>query len=359
MRRLPILNGIAALMVVLNHTVSYGFNAMFFWTDRYKDVSVPTFEAIGTLPYYFLFAIHHLAEFAIPAFLFVSGFFLAFTAKGNSEGINSDLLISRIKKLIAPFIIWSIIVNVLLLRRLPPTIDEVLRMYYYIPLIAQYYLLSPIIVAIAKKRWFLLLIGSAFLQIGVEIITLLQLLEIGYPGQNIFVLATPVWFFPGRLFYFSIGVLAGLYQQKFFDWVRKYQWIVLASMLALLVLSILEYLLVSQLTGIAWLVPHFSGGIKALFATSLVICFFAFPDIKVPFTKELSDLGGKSLGIYLVNTPAIYLIAYSMYFITPWALGNQIVYQSVLIAAGLGIPLLMMEVLRKPSIRKFYTFILG
>jgi len=269
------------------------------------------------------------------------------------------LVSSRIKKLISPFVIWSILVNVILLRRIPPTAEEVLQMYYYIPLIAQYYLLSPIIIRIAKNRWLILLIGAGLLQLSVEFVVLFRLLEISFPGREILALGTPVWLFPGRIFYFCVGVVASLNQQRFTNWILKYRWAMFVSMLSLFALLFVEYSWVSKLTGIAWLVPRYSGVIKTLFAMTVVLCFFAFPNLKIPFDKWLSDLGGKSFGIYLVNTPAIFVVAYAMYYVTPWALGYQIIYQPVLIAAGLGIPLVLMAVFKKPRVRRIYPLIFG
>ena len=74
-RRLPLLNGLAALASVLYHSTSWGFVAMFWWTHRYLAVSVPNFDQLGSLSYYGLRVIEQLIAFAIAAFLFISGFF--------------------------------------------------------------------------------------------------------------------------------------------------------------------------------------------------------------------------------------------------------------------------------------------
>jgi peptidoglycan/LPS O-acetylase OafA/YrhL len=358
-RRLPILNGIAALMVVLKHTTSYGFNAMFLWADRYRVIDVPTFDMIGTLPYYILFIINRMADIAIPAFLFISGYIIAFTSKTNTAETTRNYSISRIKKLIAPFLVWSLVVNILLLRRFPPPIEDIIRMYYYIPLVIQYYLLSSIIVHLAQKRWMILLTGAAVLQIGVEIIGLLRLLNIDYFGHNQLTFITALWLFPGKILFFVFGVVAGLHQEQFSRWTKKHCWKLITLMLLLGSLSYVEYSLVSNLTEIPWLVPHYSGVMHALFTISFVLCFFAFENLKIPYTKELSELGGKSLGIYLLNTPAIFLAASAMYYFTPWALEYQTVYQSVLFIVGLGLPLLFMKTFKRSWLRKAYPYFCG
>ena len=65
-------------MVPLHHSTAYGLQAMFEWTNRYRDVAVPNFDQLGTLPYYVLMFARQFDAFGVPAFLFVSGFFIAF-----------------------------------------------------------------------------------------------------------------------------------------------------------------------------------------------------------------------------------------------------------------------------------------
>jgi probable poly-beta-1,6-N-acetyl-D-glucosamine export protein len=356
MKRLLILNGISAFMVVTNHSAIYGINALLSW--RYGSGAEPHFESIGTLQYNILFTIHHIAEFAIPAFLFVSGYFIAFIAKSSTPGLIWDYAKSRIKKLIVPYMIWSFITNVILLRRIPPTINEILSMYYFIPLVVQYYLLSPLIIRLAQKRWLLLLVITAVFQFSTDVIRLLQLLNIDFPGFNLFISFARVWLFPGRILYFSIGVVAGVYQQEFSEWVKKFRWYIFAVMLISLALSFIEYAWVSRVTGIEGL-TGFRGVTKILFSISLILCYFGFDNLKLPYQNWLSELGGKSLAIYLIHTPAIYTIASLMYYFSPWVLSYQILYQSILIVTGLSVPLLMMASFRKPLVRKFYPLIYG
>jgi hypothetical protein len=49
---------------VLNHTVGWGFIALIWWTDRYRAVAVPNFDAVGGVNYWLLRAGEALAAFA-------------------------------------------------------------------------------------------------------------------------------------------------------------------------------------------------------------------------------------------------------------------------------------------------------
>lgn len=357
-KRLLPLNGLAALMVVLNHSASYGLNALFFWTDRYRRVSVPNFDQYGSLTYYILFFIHELAEFAIPAFLFISGFFIAFAARNDEGELKWDFVISRIKKLILPFLLWSIVIAVLL-RRFPPTFRQFMTIYYYVPLIIQYYLLSPILVPLARRYPQVLLISAAIVQLGLESLRLLALLGVNFPGMQLLIELTPIYFFPGRIFYFSIGLVAGLHLEGFSKWLIGAKWVLLTLAGVLLLLSMAEYEYLAELLDRKWLVPEYSGIFRALFAVAFTLSLVAFDKIPLPFWAKLSRLGSKSLGVYFINTPALYVVGLLMYKFSPGLLGMPLIYQAILIAFGLGTPLFMMEILQKIPVKRIYHLAFG
>ena len=76
-KRLLLLNGVAIVCVILFHATGFGFTAMFAWAHRYREVSSPNFDAVGTGAYYAFRLIEQFVVFAIPAFLFVSGYFVS------------------------------------------------------------------------------------------------------------------------------------------------------------------------------------------------------------------------------------------------------------------------------------------
>lgn len=357
-KRLLLLNGLAALMVVINHSASYGLNALFFWTDRYRDVAAPNFDAYGSFAYYALFITHEIAEFAIPAFLFVSGFFVAFAARTATAGVTWDFIFSRIKKLIIPFAIWSVIM-IILLRRFPPTVQEVLTVYYYIPLIIQYYLLSPIIVPLAKNHWKLLLILAAIIQLTLGTLRLLPLLGVEVPGVELIIRLTPIWFFPSRIFYFSLGVVAGLHIQAFGHWISRAKWGLLATAVIAFVLTLLEYEYLVRLLDRYWLIPVYGGALKPIYAVSLVLCILAFAEVRLPYANRIEGIGTKSLGIYFINTPVLYVVGSLLYYFAPAVLGMPFLYQAILLSFGYAVPLLLMSVTVRTPARRVYRHVFG
>ena len=109
-RRLLLLNGLAVVGAVLNHTTGWGFTAMFWWVHRYLPVEPPNFDQMGSAGYYLLLGLQQAIMFAVPAFLFVSGYFIAF-ATGRQDLKGSWRLIrSRIIYLLVPYLVWSLLV---------------------------------------------------------------------------------------------------------------------------------------------------------------------------------------------------------------------------------------------------------
>lgn len=353
-RRLLLLNGLAAFAVVIHHTAAYGLQAMFEWTNRYRAVAVPNYDQLGSAPYYALMTIRHLDGYALPAFLFVSGFFAAFMARSEQPW---GAVTKRIQQLLAPFVIWTLI-RYILLMRVPSTVDDILNPYHFIPVLCQFYLLSPLIVSAARKWWKSVLFMAAAFQLGLLGYRYMNILGETLPFQE-YVLSMPRWIFLEYSFWFPLGVVVGLQPRQSQLLFRRMKWRLLAGLIGVAVLTMVEYEVVASVTGNEWLGPTFRGATGVVYSLLFILCFLAFDQISVPFSEQLSQIGSRSLGIYMANIPAIYVLAVFMYDVTPWALGNQLVYQLVLFAAGLGGPLLLMELLRRTPARQAYSYVFG
>ena len=87
-KRVFLLNGLAIVAVVCNHAASWGYTALFWWTDRYRPVTVPNYDQLGSLSYWAIVVVRQLTVFSLPAFLFVSGFFVAYASRGNRSSLT-------------------------------------------------------------------------------------------------------------------------------------------------------------------------------------------------------------------------------------------------------------------------------
>ena len=358
-RKLLILNGLAILGVTIQHANAYGMQAMFFWTDRYLPVSVPNFDQLDSLAYYLTLTTRQLATFAVPAFLFISGFFIAFMARGDESRITWKVIVSRLKFLVIPFIIWTC-VRFLMLGRIPSSVEEVLGPYHFIPMLIQFYLISPILVPVAKRWGKELLIGVAALHLGLQTVNYVNGLGLEYGSQQIIQSMTPRWFILGQQpFWFPFGLVAGLHIQQFQSWLARTKRVFLTGAVALAPAAILEYQFVDKLNGEPWLSPAFGGFTRTFFILAFILWFLAMEKESLPFPENLSKLGARSLGIYLGNIPFVYVVAVFMYHVTPRMLGHQFFYQAILFSAGLFGPLLLMEAVRRSPARRWYRHVFG
>lgn len=356
--RLLLLNGLAVLMVPLHHSTFLGIEAMFNWTNRYMDVSVPNFDQLGSVSFYVLMFIRQMDAFGVPAFLFVSGFFVAFMARGESRRVTPNDVVPRIKVLLVPFILWTML-RYVLLTRFPSSIDDILDPYYYLVVLIQLYLLSPLLVRIADSRPIFLLAGAALIHLSFRSIMFFNLIGVEDPILTVVTEYNVRWIFPAWLLHFSLGLVVGLNVENASAWLHRRRWWLLAAVIVTLSLSMVEYELLARWSGQEWLGPNNPGISRIAYATLVAPCILAFSATRLPLSKHLAHLGASSLGIYLANIPFAYSIAVIMYHLTPAVLGSQLVYQSVLILVGLGGPLILMWMWKRLPVRKYYRFAFG
>jgi peptidoglycan/LPS O-acetylase OafA/YrhL len=356
-KRLLWLNGIAIIAIAVHHAAAFSLQAMFDWTDRYLAVPVPNYDQLGSTAYYILMILRLLATFAGPAFFFISGYFIGITAKGSRSTVSWSMVFSRIRLLLAPFLLWTV-VRFILLRDLPQNIDDVLTPYHWIPLLIQFYLVSPFIVILAKRSWKLLLL--AIFCIGLFGSVMAYQTAFGGESAQALAASLPNWFFLIILpFWFPFGVVMGLHWIEFKPRLVRYRWHLLVATVVMAILVLVEYAVVDQLNGPEWLGPGFGGFTKFPYSLFLILSYLAFDKSYMPLADEVSLIGTKSLGIYLGNIPSIYVAAILMYRLTPSLLGYQLVYFVILVLVGLGVPLLLMEAVRRSPVRHRYRILFG
>ena len=367
-KRLLYLNGIAILSVLLFHGAGWGITAMFAWAHRYLPVASPDYSQVGSIDYFLMRIIEQLVVFSIPAFLFVSGYFVAFIAGQRKIKDYWNSITSRIKFLILPYLFWSLIF--IAMRsiegrpfNLGTTVISLLTgattpAYYFVPLLIQYYLLSVLLVPIARKNWKLLLLVTGIFQIGVHILQYPIVLGMT-PGLTEFYYTWfPKWFFPVRLFWFCAGLVMGFHISQFKDWVFRLRPLWIGGSAILFLIGIVEWeWLIRQAGNFGLEMQHTL--VDALYAVTVILALLSLMDKKVPFASMVSDVGVKSFGIYLVHVPAMEYFNRAVYHLAP----NMLAFQSVLmvlsVAVGLDGPLLLMVLVRRSSLKRLYSYIFG
>lgn len=366
-KRLLYLNGLAVLTVILYHSSAWGFIAMFFWTDQYRPVDVPNFDQLGSLPYFALRGIEQLIIYGIPAFLFVSGFFIAISTRRTETTIGWKLIFSRIKNLVIPFLIWSVLILGLeILQGARFTALELIRTillgqtteaYYFVPVLVQLYILAPFLVPLARRNWKLLLFAAGLLQLVVLLLRYAMILDFDTALEPLLFL-TRSWFFPGFIFWFVMGIVVGFHLDKFKAQLTRFRWLFVAGLVVFFIIGMVEWELLLRASGEAWIGPR-ETLIDNFYAGFFLLTFLAFSDIQLPLPGRMSTLGTRSYGIYLAHSPVLEYTARVVYNVAPIILGYQILFQPILYAAGLGIPLLLMALVNRSPLRRYYSYLFG
>lgn len=369
-RRLLLLNGLAIIAVVLNHAIGWGYTAMFWWTDRYAAVTVPNYAQIGSFDYYLLRTIEQLVIFAVPAFLFVSGFFMAIATNRSRANVAWALIGARIRGLAIPYLLWSILIFVVMfLEGQRQSATGYLRLlitgrtappYYFVPLLIQLYLLSPLLVPAARKNWKLLLIFTAIIQLCIRTLSYLNIIGALPLALRPLMVLTPGWFFPGHLFWFAAGIVIGFNLDSLKLILARTKWMLLAFALILFALGMVEWEMILRASSEPWIAPA-QTLLDNLYAASFILTFLAFSDAKIPFASQLGEWGSRSFGIYLAHALVLQLTARAIAVLAPSLLSQQLLFQAILIIPGLAIPLLLMSLANteKSPVRPYFQYLFG
>jgi len=343
----------------------WGWIAMILWTHRYLPVSVPNYDQVGSVSYYVIRLVSQLIVFAIPAFLFISGLFLAFATGRDQRNVPLRTVFGRIKFLVIPYLIWSMILICGLLlegKSLNPvqTIGQILTgdisgPYYFIPLLVQLYLLAPFMVPFASKHWKSLLLVTGLIQLITQALLYPLVLGIKIPYLSVG-FQIPSWSFPNRIFWLALGLVVGFHLPEFKAMLAKVKWSMLALTLILFVVGFYEWEIIFQANQFFTPIETVIDSFYALF---FIFTFLAFDKAALPLTRQINKLGSNVYGIYLAHVPAQEYTARIIYHLAPWLLGQQLLFMPIIFIAGLVFPLLLMEVFRRSPISRFYQYVFG
>lgn len=368
-RRLLFLNGVAVLGVILNHAAAWGFVAMFWWAHRYLPVTSPDFSQLGGTAYYGLRFVEQLISFSIPAFLLVSGLFVAFSGRGAPGRINAHFAWDRIRQFVPPYLIWSIITILfdVSLQGAAYRLADVGRMlllgqatpaFYFVPLLVQLYILSPLLIRWASRSWPSLLGVAAAVQIIAHIVRYLRILELSGSSEALSRLLGSGWFFPANVFWFALGITIGLNLNRIGETLHRVRWVMLVLAVLLLPAGMIEWEALMRASGQVWITPT-ETLVDNLYSLAVLLGFLGFTTLPAGLSRRIGDLGGKSYGIYLVHSIVLILAARAVYHLAPALLGWQFGFQVVLVAAGLAGPLALMYLVRRSPFRRLYPLLFG
>lgn len=250
-----------------------------------------------------------LSRFCVPFFVFVSGVSFAYNYH-NREGYYRNFLLKRLKYIGIPYLIWSavgfarygtydpikIIIGLI-------TGNAMIHLYFVI-LIFQFYLLSPILLRLIKKNWLwttiisfiiniLLLAIHSYTPMFVDINTGKYL----QPYINLF-----IW-----LSYFMTGMSIGIKIDEFNKLMKRTKISILAIIwLIVTIISVYEEYIIYANMGY---VIHFFRPTNMLYSFMSILLFWKLYEKLSNLPKRvLVSLGKYSFGIYLVHIPILFTI---------------------------------------------------
>ncbi|NSW52296.1 MAG: acyltransferase family protein [Anaerolineae bacterium] len=223
-----------------------------------------------------------------------------------------------------------------------------------------YYLVSPFLAPLARKRpWLLLGVGSVVLLAGITSGYVHFLARMNQVDSQF--LSQPASYLLERqvfeyFFYYVAGFTAGFHQAQLKAVIHRLRWVLLGGLVVMAAAMIMEAEWVYQTTEMTWWSRTLTLP-SALYAISFILTFLAFEKLELPVV--LYHIGVNTLGIYLIHKTVLLVAPKIVYHVLPAILGMQIVYQPLLIALGAGLPLLLMLIIRKTPLRKFYRVLFG
>jgi peptidoglycan/LPS O-acetylase OafA/YrhL len=167
----------------------------------------------------------------------------------------------------------------------------------------------------------------------------------------------PGWFFPHMMLWFVFGVFSGFNLAAFKGWLARWSTVLPWVALGLGVAAFIEWELLLKFSGRQWLPPTLTL-LDSLYAFAFLATFLAWsPRLRLP--QRLDAVGVQSYGVYLLHAPVLELVARASYHVAPPVLGHQFVFQVVLVACGVGVPLLFMALVNRSPARPYYNYLFG
>ena len=367
-RRLLYLSGLAIFAVIIFHAAGLGFVAMFAWAHRYTDAaSVASSDPTGSLSYWLLHAEEQISVFAIPAFMFISGFFVAFATSRSQRTIAWSSIFARIKGLIIPYTLWTFgLFALAFVQGRRPGLAGYAQMYltgsispayYYVPLLIQLYLLAPFLIPIARSRPITLLVVTGLIQFAVMLSYYPLLLGTQNPQLIALGQLVPKWLFITRIFAFSSGIVAGFHLPALKGFLEKSRVWLIGAAIALIPIGMIEWEWMARRSS-EWL-AHRETFVDVLYSAAFILAILAVSQTALPFARSVEWLGGRTYGIYLIHLIAMEYFARALYHFIPTVLGYQIILQPLLIAVGLAVPLGLMWLVSRTPANRYYRYIFG
>jgi peptidoglycan/LPS O-acetylase OafA/YrhL len=342
------MRGIAILLVVLNHTIALG-------TSYPIQAGI---TPVAGIERHILSGFELLGFVAVPIFLFISGCFFAYTAKGNQSRLSYKVVFENLKHILWPYIIWSIVFYIWLYighnehYSLTGYLKNLIVGYpfHFVPLILFFYLTAPILVWFTRKAGGVTIIAlMAFYQIA-----LINILEPGIYGfvfPNWMNYLTPPVI--SRTYadwgtYFPLGLIYTFNMVSLDVWLARLKTVMIALASFFFIITVL---VINKHIEIAWA--------RHVYPLLFVLYLPNINRKRIPFVKFFEDIGKKAYGLYLIHLTLMdILLTAVLIWITP-LLNYPVLLLPAIFVLAVMIPVIFMDTIGKPASRNFYRLLFG
>ncbi len=365
--KLLFLNGVAIIFAVYHHAIYWAITAIFYWNDRFvSNINSQTLLTANPASL-FLRITDEIAGVAVPIFLFVSGYFYAFSTNQKPFKQNIQTIYKRLIYLIPPYLLWSTITVLFrILEGNDYTAGKLVRVYlmgeadgpfYYVPLIIKLILLSPLLIRMLNKTPYIILGGSFLLQFLSSIFWYFSTMNLPVPEWLSYFAFLKNGYLASHLFWFVLGMLIFIKRDGLLKVIRRYRFILVSILLFFIILSQLEIQSLMNFSQKNWI------NSQASFITKLVYSLFILAVIgfidNLKTSPNIQFIGTKSYGIYLSHILVIEICSRLIYHVIPFLLGQTLFFLGILVVVGIGIPLVMMSIWNRFPIKQFYSYVWG
>ncbi len=348
-RQFAALRGIAMILVVFHHAVD--LTAMAGMRAGLAPLS-------GWLNTLVVIPLYELGIYAVPLFLFVSGAFMAYAAKGDPPGISWTVVRNSLRRLLWPYLIWSVLVYVLVFFHYGEahSLTEYFKKliigspYHFVPLLFLCYLISPFMIKAARGK------SGLFLVIGFGLAQLV-LMNIKAPG--ILGFRFPDWM-PGDVpiiggtlaqyaIYFPLGLVYSMNAKGVNARLQAWKRPLIALSLTLFAVHLLYIYGAIHLPVMQYVAAAIG-----------LLCTPFIERNAIPQVRRMETVSKHSYGLYLSHFFLIDLMLFAIASFIPWLLPWQFFLIFLTFVLGLLIPVWAMERLsRIKEMRPVYRYLFG
>lgn len=276
--------GLAIIAVVAIHATSSGYSC------GYRNL-------------HFIVVYRQLLNFAVPAFLFISGYWLSRKPIKSLEDYKS-FLIRRLSRILIPYLFWSsILIGHALIKTHDISVHKIIFTlliggasdpYYFIILLAQLYIMTPLLQYINRKSYGLVLV------LTLNIISLLSLyiLRLHFNWSITF-----YWYilpFYSWVIFYEAGLLVGGRDKKIFIPKNAYLFILAAIFISLLISRLEGTILLLKYNNLRFAVTQVKYS-SFLYSACIILGFLFVREHFRYWPKLLIAIGNYSFGIYLIH----------------------------------------------------------